>query len=111
MLQSPACTETRAQVQRAITAADSLAELAASGGAAAAKGRAAARPAALDWDLQHTAFLAVRLSGAATGADAISRSSFVGLGSADPVGARHALALVAEVAYRVSRRRARWERA
>ena len=58
--------------------------------------------------MQHTAFLAVRLSGAATGADAISRSSFVGVGSADPVGARHALALVAEVAYRVRRRRL-WE--
>lgn len=51
--------------------------------------------------LQHTAFLAVRLGGAATGRDAISRSSFVGVGSADPVGARHALALAADVAYRV----------
>lgn len=92
------------QVQRAITAADAAADAA---GAPLGKAHpGAAKPAALDWDLQHTAFLSVRLAGAATGSDDISRSAFVGVGSADPVGARHALALVAEVAYRVSEK---WE--
>lgn len=85
------------QVQRAISAADSLASMA----SASTKGKASpAKPAVLDWDLQHTAFLTVRLSGAATGSDPLSRTCFVGVGSADPVGARHALALAADLAYR-----------
>lgn len=96
----PVRKELVVQVQRAITAADNLAGLAGALGGGKGKG-SPAKPAALNWDLQHTAFLAVRLAAAATGADSISRSAFVGVGSADPVGARHSLALVADVAYRV----------
>lgn len=52
--------------------------------------------------LQHTAFATSRLAGTTTGADEISRSFAVGVGSGDAVGARHALALGLDVAYRVS---------
>lgn len=95
------------QVQRSISAADALADATGAQLGRSGSGKSPAKPAALDWDLQHTAFLTMRVSGAATGGDAISRSSFVGVGSADAVGARHALALVADVAYRVGAGRGR----
>ncbi|KAL6768752.1 hypothetical protein ACKKBF_B16055 [Auxenochlorella protothecoides x Auxenochlorella symbiontica] len=56
--------------------------------------------AASDWALQHSVFAAVRAGGAATGLDPVSRACFVGLGSPDAVGARHALGLAALVAAR-----------
>eukprot|EP00887_Chlorella_sp_A99_P007321 scaffold2.g7321.t1 len=88
----PVRKQLAAEVQRAIAAADALAS--AGGG-----GRGTRRGAATDWVLQHTVFGASRLAGAATGRDEISHSFMVGVGSPDPVGARHALALGAEVAY------------
>lgn len=51
-----------------------------------------------NWELQHSVFAAVRLSGAPGGSTAFGAAAFAGVGSPDPVGARHALALVAEVA-------------
>lgn len=84
-----------AQVSAAIAAADEAA--AASG----PLGKSPRRSAATDWDLQHTAFATCRLAGAATGADEISRSFGVGVGSGDAVGARHALAMGVDVALRV----------
>jgi hypothetical protein len=93
---SAARKQLAAQVQRAIAAAD---EQAAAGGPLAKTQR---RSAANDWDLQHTAFATSRLAGTANGADEISRSFAVGVGSGDPVGARHALALGFDVALRVS---------
>lgn len=82
-----------AQVQRAISAADEQAS-------AGPLGKTPRRSAATDWDLQHTAFATSRLAGTTTGADEISRSFAVGVGSGDAVGARHALALGLDVAYR-----------
>ena len=84
------------QVQAAIAAADEQASL------PFPSAKSPRRSAATDWDLQHTAFATSRLAGTSTGADEISRSFAVGVGSADAVGARHALALGVEVAYRVS---------
>ncbi len=85
-----------AQVSAAIASAD---EAAAAPGPPGKSPRP--RSAATDWDLQHTAFATSRLAGPATGADEISRSFGVGVGSGDPVGARHALALGCDVALRV----------
>lgn len=96
------------EIQRAISAADALASAAATaptggrGAGRSAGAPAGPRSAATDWELQHTVFAANRLSGAAAGGgDEVSRSFVVGVGSPDPVGARHALALGVEVAYRV----------
>lgn len=86
-----------AQVSAAIAAAD---EAAAAGGPLGKKSPRQ-RSAASDWDLQHTAFATSRMAGSASGADEISRSFGVGVGSGDPVGARHALALGVDVALRV----------
>jgi len=82
-------------VAAAIAAADEAAN------AAGPLGKSPRRSAATDWDLQHTAFATTRLAGSATGSDEISRSFGVGVGSGDPVGARHALALGCDVALRV----------
>ena len=96
-----------AQVGAAIAAADEAAAAAGPLG----KSPRGTRSAAQDWDLQHTAFASCRLAGATTGADEISRSFGVGVGSGDPVGARHALAMGCEVALRVRwRGRGRAER-
>ena len=84
-------------VQRAIAEADE----AATGALPVAK-LPRRRSAATDWDLQHTVFAASRVGGTATGSDEISRSFGVGVASGDAVGARHALAMGAEVAFRVS---------
>lgn len=85
-----------AQVAAAIAAADEQAN------AAGPLGKSPRpRSAATDWDLQHTAFATSRMAGSTTGADEISRSFGVGVGSGDPVGARHALALGVDVALRV----------
>lgn len=86
---------TLVQVAAAISAADEAAN------AAGPLGKSPRRSAATDWDLQHTAFATTRLAGSATGSDEISRSFGVGVGSGDPVGARHALALGGDVALRV----------
>jgi hypothetical protein len=83
------------QVQAAIAAADEQASM------PFPAAKSPRRSAATDWDLQHTAFATSRLAGTSTGADEISRSFAVGVGSADAVGARHALALGVDVAYRV----------
>lgn len=83
------------QVAAAISAADEAAS------AAGPLAKSPRRSAATDWDLQHTAFATSRMAGSATGADEISRSFGVGVGSGDPVGARHALALGCDVALRV----------
>lgn len=88
-----------AAVQRAIAEAD---EAASAGGPLAPGKSPRRRSAATDWDLQHTVFAASRAGGAATGADEVSRSFGVGVGSGDAVGARHALAMGVEVAFRVS---------
>lgn len=88
-----------AAVQRAIAEAD---EAASAGGPLAPGKSPRRRSAATDWDLQHSVFAASRAGGAATGADEVSRSFGVGVGSADAVGARHALAMGLEVAFRVS---------
>ena len=93
----PVRKQLAAEVQRAISAADALAAAGSGGGRSAPTPRSAAN----DWEMQHTVFAATRLSGGASGGDEISRSFMVGVGSPDPVGARHALALGAEVAYRV----------
>ncbi|PSC76102.1 short-chain dehydrogenase [Micractinium conductrix] len=82
-------------VQRAIAEADE----AATGALPVAK-LPRRRSAATDWDLQHTVFAASRVGGTATGSDEISRSFGVGVASGDAVGARHALAMGAEVAFR-----------
>ncbi|KAL4422766.1 hypothetical protein ABPG75_008963 [Micractinium tetrahymenae] len=86
-----------AAVQRAIAEAD---DAAAAGGPLAPGKSPRRRSAATDWDLQHTVFAASRAAGAATGADEVSRSFGVGVGSGDAVGARHALAMGVEAAFR-----------
>ncbi|KFM28101.1 hypothetical protein F751_5212 [Auxenochlorella protothecoides] len=65
--------------------------------ASAARASAPARKLLL---ARHSVFAAVRAGGAATGLDPVSRACFVGLGSPDAVGARHALGLAALVAAR-----------
>jgi hypothetical protein len=93
----PARAELASLIQRAINSADALASEA-SGKGAKAKGRQAR--AAEDWELQHTVFAAARAGSVADGGDDVSRAAIVGVGSPDPVGARHALALASEVSRR-----------
>lgn len=94
-----------AAVQQAIAEADK----AASAGGPLVPGKSPRRrSAATDWDLQHSVFAASRAGGTATGADEVSRSFGVGVGSSDAVGARHALAMGVEVASRVSLHQECW---
>lgn len=86
-----------AGVQRAIAEAD---EAANTGGPLPGGKSPRRRSAATDWDLQHTVFAASRLAGSVNGSDDISRSFGVGLASGDAVGARHALAMGVDVAFR-----------
>lgn len=93
----PVRVELIGALQRAINAADAL-STARTG--TSKKGKKGPPGADTQWDLQHTSFLINRTSGSANGTDDLSRSCFVGVHSPDPVGARHALALAAEVAIR-----------
>ena len=52
---------------------------------------------ATDWDLQHSVFQALRVSCTPAVGNDIAGACFLGLGSPDPVGARHALALAEEI--------------
>jgi len=64
------------------------------------KVKAAQVAAANNYELQHTSYLVGRTSGACNGTDELSLASFAGVTNPDPVAARHALALAAEVASR-----------
>ncbi|KAG7671334.1 hypothetical protein KSW81_003472 [Nannochloris sp. 'desiccata'] len=101
--------EAIAAMERLVNAADSLAS-AASGGLstpgrviAGIKGKnnkSTGISSSNNWELQHTVFAAVRLSDAPAAATELGRASFQGVCSPDQAGARHALALVAELALR-----------
>jgi len=62
------------------------------------KGSANQPASATDWDLQHSVFGALRLSGLPARQNDIANACFLGLGSPDAVGARHALAIAEEIA-------------
>ncbi len=53
---------------------------------------------ATDWDLQHTVYGSLRISGVPAANHPIAAACFLGVMSPDPVGARHALALAEEIA-------------
>jgi hypothetical protein len=98
--------EAIAAMERLVNAADVLAS-AASGpssgfsfGGGKGKNKANTISSSNNWELQHTVFAAVRLSDAPAAATEIGRACFQGVCSPDPTGARHALALVAELALR-----------
>ena len=52
---------------------------------------------ATDWDLQHTVYGSLRISGVPAANHPIAAACFLGVMSPDPVGARHALALAEEI--------------
>jgi len=101
--------EAIAAMERLVNAADSVASAASSG--LSTPGRVIANikgknnkstdiSSSNNWELQHTVFAAVRLSDAHAAATELGRASFQGVSSPDQAGARHALALVAELALR-----------
>ena len=96
--------EAVASLERAVTAADALAAAAASSSSGRGNNSGLAVPSSSNWELQHTVFGAVRLcgdTGTSTAATTdLGRACFQGVGSPDPAGARHCLALVAELALR-----------
>ena len=53
---------------------------------------------ATDWDLQHSVYGSLRISGVPAATHPIAGACFIGISSPDPVGARHALALAEEIA-------------
>lgn len=53
---------------------------------------------ATDWDLQHSVYCSLRISGVSAANHPIAAACFLGVMSPDPVGARHALALAEEIA-------------
>lgn len=61
------------------------------------KGNKLEPASATDWNLQHAVFAALRFSGTPAAASDIAGACFLGLGSPDRVGARHALALAEEL--------------
>ena len=100
--------EAIAAMERLVNAADSLAG--AASGSLSTPGRVIAgirgknnkstgTSSSNNWELQHTVFAAVRLSDAPAATE-LGRASFQGVSSPDQAGARHALALVAELALR-----------
>lgn len=94
-------TELTGAVRRIVNAADVLSGLRSQSGTAVGaskKVKAAQVAAANNYELQHTSYLVGRTSGACNGTDEISLASFAGVTNPDPVAARHALALAAEVA-------------
>jgi hypothetical protein len=98
--------ELSSQIQRAINAADALATAANALGAtksSAAKRRLApaTKSSQNDWDLQHSLFGASRIAGLPVAENEAAVVSFAGISGPDPVGARHALSLAADIAYRV----------
>lgn len=89
-----------AALERLVNATDALAS---AGGSFSARGKGPSSgggTSATNWELQHTIFGAVRFSDTAAASSDIGRSCFLGLGSPDPTGARHSLALAAELALR-----------
>ena len=95
--------ETLAAMERAVTAADALASaegLSSKGKSTGMTASSSSSSSATNWELQHTVFAAVRMSDAAAISTELGRGSFQGIGSPDPVGARHALAIIAELALR-----------
>ncbi len=100
--------EAIAAMERLVNAADVLAS-AASGGLTPGRSFSVGKSkssktintsSSNNWELQHTVFAAVRLSDAPAAATELGLASFQGVCSPDPTGARHALALVAELALR-----------
>jgi hypothetical protein len=90
-------------VRRIVNAADVLSGLRSQSSTVVGgskKVKAAQVAAANNYELQHTTYLVGRTSGACNGTDELSLASFAGVTNPDPVAARHALALAAEVASR-----------
>lgn len=77
-----------------VDASDSLVSAA---GAKSGRGKAPVVSSA-NWELQHSIFAGVRFSDAPAASTHLSGGCFIGVASPDPAGARHALALAAELA-------------
>ena len=72
-------------------------------GSGAIGGKKSKRPSVSsreDWELQHTVFGATRLSDAPAASTELAAACFLGVVSPDPVGARHATSLAAEISLR-----------
>lgn len=90
---SNACQEVLNVLERLVNDVDTAAETSKNGKGLQPSSRE-------DWELQHTVFGVTRVSGAPATATELAAACFLGIGSPDPAGSRHALALASEIAIR-----------